>query len=364
MQKNNRQTKLDADIDFVMTQDGSTGLYNNAVGDIYHSTYGALNEAVEKFIRPLNFATNFSEKNHLKVLDICYGIGYNTKAFLHEILKSGYSGQINIDILEYDKKLVSISPFIKDGFYSPAVDYILLSCLKGVILHENVLIDCLFSDKKYNSFLREDIKALLKRNQFFRCVFNQRSRLDSFLHNIYYQCISKRQKRRLKPAEISKFVMRPFFDDARISVQRLEGDYDIIFLDAFTPAKLPTLWSVQFFKALYGLMNDNSMLLTYSNSAAVRNAMIKAGFYIGKILDKKQKSSGTVASKNGSYIQLPLSEDEKGLLNTSAGVCFEDDGLNLPPDTIIKRRLDKIKELNLESSSHYLKNRKAAKCMM
>ena len=36
------------------TNDGSVGLYSPKDDDIYHSTYGALSEAYEKFILPAN----------------------------------------------------------------------------------------------------------------------------------------------------------------------------------------------------------------------------------------------------------------------------------------------------------------------
>lgn len=44
------------------TNDGSVGLFSPEADDIYHSTYGALTEAYEKFIIPLDLK-NFLEKN-------------------------------------------------------------------------------------------------------------------------------------------------------------------------------------------------------------------------------------------------------------------------------------------------------------
>ena len=65
------------------TNDGSVGLYSPKDDDIYHSTYGALTEAYEKFILPANFDEYFKNNNEIKILDICFGIGYNTKSFLN-----------------------------------------------------------------------------------------------------------------------------------------------------------------------------------------------------------------------------------------------------------------------------------------
>lgn len=68
------------------TNDGSVGLYNPDFDDIYHSADGALTEAYEKFIYPIDFDTLLA-KDNIRVLDICYGIGYNTKSFLNFLLE-------------------------------------------------------------------------------------------------------------------------------------------------------------------------------------------------------------------------------------------------------------------------------------
>ena len=69
------------------TNDGSVGLYNKEYDDIYHSAKGALTEAYEKFVLPLDFE-NLLKNNTVKVLDICYGIGYNSKSFLNYIFEN------------------------------------------------------------------------------------------------------------------------------------------------------------------------------------------------------------------------------------------------------------------------------------
>ncbi len=68
------------------TNDGSVGLYSPEYNDIYHSATGALTEAYEKFILPVDI-NNLLEKDSIKVLDICYGIGYNSKSFLNFIFE-------------------------------------------------------------------------------------------------------------------------------------------------------------------------------------------------------------------------------------------------------------------------------------
>lgn len=69
------------------TNDGSVGLYSQDYDDIYHSATGALTEAYEKFIYPINWDILLTHED-IKILDICYGIGYNTKSFLNYIFEN------------------------------------------------------------------------------------------------------------------------------------------------------------------------------------------------------------------------------------------------------------------------------------
>lgn len=71
------------------TNDGSVGLYSPDFDDIYHSSTGALTEAYEKFILPVDMDI-LLKNNEIKILDICYGIGYNSKSFLNFIFENYY----------------------------------------------------------------------------------------------------------------------------------------------------------------------------------------------------------------------------------------------------------------------------------
>ncbi len=75
------------------TNDGSVGLFSPQDDDIYHSTFGALTEAYEKFILPTNLEEYFKSNNEIKVLDICYGIGYNSKSFLNFYFEKIYKNK-------------------------------------------------------------------------------------------------------------------------------------------------------------------------------------------------------------------------------------------------------------------------------
>ena len=74
---------MDDELLLYYTKDGSVGLYNSTISDVYHSAYGAYSEACNKFINPAQISSYLNTNKKINVLDICYGIGYNTKSLLN-----------------------------------------------------------------------------------------------------------------------------------------------------------------------------------------------------------------------------------------------------------------------------------------
>lgn len=58
----------------VVTGDGSITFRNEKYDECYHTKSGAIEEAFEKYAKPCKL------RNGMKVLDICFGIGYNSLA--------------------------------------------------------------------------------------------------------------------------------------------------------------------------------------------------------------------------------------------------------------------------------------------
>ncbi len=140
----------------------------------------------------------------------------------------------------------------------------------------------------------------------------------------------------------------------------IKGEYDFIFLDAFTYSKAPELWSVEFMAELYKHLSQDGIIMTYSNSALVRNTFLENNFYVGKILDEKTgKFIGTVAAKEKLLIEYPLSSYEIGLCATKAGIPYHDPNLNFDKKEILKRREHEFNTSELISSSMYMKIRKS-----
>lgn len=93
------------------TEDGSITLFSEEFGESYHSTYdGALHETMQKHVIP---AFSFQkDRDEIKILDICFGLGYNVLATLYYIRKKKLSTKIHIISPEFDKELIcSLSSF-------------------------------------------------------------------------------------------------------------------------------------------------------------------------------------------------------------------------------------------------------------
>ena len=86
------------DYEFYYTQDGSIGLYSYADDDVYHSKFGAVTEAWEKFILPSKLDKLININEEIKVLDVCYGIGYNTKALMSYVINNNEFPSISVSI--------------------------------------------------------------------------------------------------------------------------------------------------------------------------------------------------------------------------------------------------------------------------
>ena len=393
------------------TNDGSVGLYSPNDDDIYHSTYGAFTEACEKFIFPANFKDFFKSHNEIKILDICFGIGYNSKAFLNyflEIFENKISdinttidtidtdnkfNRIYIKAIEQDKNLVYLSPFVKNAkrilkknkinFTNEKIerllnnktkvkykyrDYINIILLRKIIksspeIFENEEFLSILKNKKYNQYFDNYIRSIFEfyKNQGINNTLLRR--LNAFLHNIYYRYISTRYKKAMKHLKLNDFIFDFDFRDARQAVQDDVNKYNYIFLDAFTPAKCPCLWTVEFFKQLHKHLDDNGLILTYSNAACVRNAFINAGFWVGKIYNKENdKYMGTIAAKKLENIKIGLSEYDLGLINSKAGICYRDNSkLTLNNSAILKTHEHETAESKLISSSKFIKTYRSGK---
>lgn len=125
---------LDTDFHLAtLSDDGSYTAFSKEYNEHYHSTKdGALSESLNKHVIPA-----FEVKMHqdeINILDICFGLGFNTLATIYFIKQNSLSCRLNIYSPELDVKLINslenfiypeefkelkeiIAKLIKDGFY-------------------------------------------------------------------------------------------------------------------------------------------------------------------------------------------------------------------------------------------------------
>lgn len=338
---------------FKKTDDGTIGLYNEEIGDIYHSVTGALKESYEKFIIPSFIPELSTAGKEIKILDICYGIGYNTKAALNYLT----SNCVEIDCLDTNEFLVNLSPIVYDGINKIELKLFLLS---EVFRYNNYNYDFLYENywqfilrnaAFFSPFVIDLIRFLFNRGY----IINGQALNYSFLHNIYYNYISDNMNNDVKSNKYSKSKINFYIGDARVTAKLLNNKYDVVFLDAFSPQKSPQLWTIDFLNLIKQKMNLNSVLVSYSKSSPFRSALIKLGFYVGKTLIDNI-DMGTVASLNQNKILTPLSDFDIALISTRCGITFKDSDLNLSDSEIIDRRNYEISHSDRLSHTGFLKS--------
>lgn len=104
---------------WVQSDDGSYTAYSSEYDEHYHSTKdGALNESLKKHIEPA-FALH-ADKDHLRLIDICFGLGFNTLLSLY--YRDTYFPDTTLEIYspELDGDLVaSLSDFPYPEIFEP-----------------------------------------------------------------------------------------------------------------------------------------------------------------------------------------------------------------------------------------------------
>jgi len=108
----------------IATEDGTSTLFSEEFGESYHSTYdGALHETLEKHVKPAFLFQ--AGKKKITILDICFGLGYNTLATLYYVREQKLSSKIHIISPEFDASLItSLATFEYPKEFKPFRDII------------------------------------------------------------------------------------------------------------------------------------------------------------------------------------------------------------------------------------------------
>lgn len=199
----------------IKTNDNSVTFFNETYQEYYHSLTGALEEAQKKYIEPLHV------KDGMKILDICFGLGYNTYAALEA------AKYLKIIALERDKEVLQKLQQIElPGKYS-------------IIKH--VAKEGKYKDNDYDILL--------------------------------------------------------LFGPAEETIKTIDEEFDVVFLDPFSPKRNPELWTIEFFTEIYKRMKPRGKLGTYSCARQIRTNLKTVGFIVEDGPCVRRRGPSTIATK-------------------------------------------------------------------
>jgi len=135
-------------MNWVKSEDGSYTAYSAEYDEHYHSTKdGALNESLKKHIEPA-FALH-AQNTHLKIIDICFGLGFNTLLSLYH--RDTFFPDTTLEIYspELDNELVaSLVDFPYPEIFEPYRNIITDLALEGGYEDERTQITVEITDAR------------------------------------------------------------------------------------------------------------------------------------------------------------------------------------------------------------------------
>ncbi len=278
-----------------LTADGSFTFFSTDFGEAFHSRYGARQEAQLKFVEPTQLRQK-AQQPTLQLLDICYGLGYNTAAALATIWAVNPNCYVEVVGLEFNPTVPTsaIAHHLLNRWHQP-----IPQILAALATEHKVQ-----TDRFKATLLIGDARATIE------------------------------------------------------LVQESGFQADAIFLDPFSPPNCPQLWTVEFLEQVAKCLYSSGRLATYSCAAAVRTALIAAGLKIGSTPPVGRRSPGTVASWVVTDLPM-LSQQEQEHLLTRAAIPYRDPHLSDSATVILQRRQQEQQASSLEPTSRWRKRSRA-----
>ena len=218
----------------VVTADGSTTIGIPSWNEHYHSTHGAVNEAMHVFIQ--NGLSHWKSQNpndvRCNILEIGFGTGLNAwLTFLN-----------NVD---------SYLTVFYDGIEGFPVDSELIEALNYIQLTESSKAD-IFQSMHLNEW---NVPLSLSQN----------------------------------------FTLTKI--QSTFEAVKAKDAYDLIYYDAFGARVQPELWTVQMFQKMQNALKPGGVLVTYCAKGSVRRALLDVGLEVERLIGPPGKREMLRASK-------------------------------------------------------------------
>lgn len=220
----------------IQSADGSQTYYSSLFKECYHSLKdGAFTETMHKHILPPLLFGDVLQQAKIRILDICFGLGYNSFASAWTYKTHSYNGKLEI-----------LSPEIDNSVFEK--------------------IQCIDYPKEWDYLqIREKITYLKSQKQ-----------------------VSLDTNTTLKVVIKDAFLFLDALEDLSI---------DIIYQDAFSLKSTPKFWERDFFVTLYRILAPNGMITTYVTHKNVYEIAKSVGFRVYKYQNNFCRKS-TIFTKN------------------------------------------------------------------
>ncbi|MFO0596065.1 MAG: tRNA guanosine(34) transglycosylase Tgt [Myxococcaceae bacterium] len=97
--------------------------------------------------------------------------------------------------------------------------------------------------------------------------------------------------------------------DAAKVVDELDGVFELIYFDPFSPEANPTMWTVDFLRKIHSRTpREGGLLATYSAATPTRVSLLLAGFHVGAGASTGTKGETTLAASAKGLLQEPLGD--------------------------------------------------------
>jgi tRNA U34 5-methylaminomethyl-2-thiouridine-forming methyltransferase MnmC len=233
---------------YMLTQDGSQSFFNENFQEAYHSKIGAYTEALEKHIRPSKILEILKKETEtikeINILDVCFGLAYNSGVAIEKIRELNSEVQINITALENDT---------------------------GILKR----IYCLEVPDSY-----------------------------IWVRDLLGNKLSKIEGEGLFEFDLIGIKLDLFIGDARQTVRELKTDFfDAIFFDPFSPKSCPELWTKEFIKDVADKAKPSSFISTYSSSRLAKEGFLAADCILHEGPKLNRRTGGVLAEKRSAKIR-------------------------------------------------------------
>ena len=205
-------------LSFAMTSDGSKTLFNELIGENYHSRHGALQESKHVFLNSgLNYYLESKAEKKASILEVGFGTGLNFLVTADSCIKNEI--QLNYTGIE-------AFPLKQD----------------------------MIAKTGYQEYVSEEL-------------------WDSFLNNYSVALHSKTEINNIFSLEIVKEKLLDF---------RSEELFNVIYFDAFAAIHQPEMWNQESLNHISKFLKPGGVFVTYAITGNLKRTMKSLGFSIEK----------------------------------------------------------------------------------